>query len=388
LLKEPNRVEIYNLVIQGRDKPLIAQLDVAINLLKEIQKELLEKEKQEQEALKAASEKTKQKKEEARKADAAKAEQQAKDAAAAAEKEKATNKEVLQARASAEQTLRAEEKDRPEDKDRVEEKDRHEDKARHEEKDRPSDKDKDKDKTLKKQKKGLSLYERFFGKTDESVLKKGSYVPPDKKMIQIAEQELTEYKAVRDKLTSQLTKDKMMKGDQIRSIKQQVSDKLKQLEYGERSEKDKLSAEYRNLLHLKEELEKSGEKQLQLSQEYRQRLESKRKQDLDELNKLYTKYVDKIQFHRGRDKSRYLLELIDQYDGSSGSMLELKRRLHDLVEVPVSDRMRHQLTHRKREKGKERKKGSRGDRGRRKSHRKLRRPGRGVEAVKELLLLP
>ena len=222
-------------------------------------------------------------------------------------------------------------------------------------------------------KKSLSFYERLFGETDETVLKKGSYIPPDKKMIQIAEEELTEYKEVREKLTDQIKRDKMKKDDEISSLKRDVSDRLKELEYIERSKEDKLSTEYRNLLRLKDELEKASQKKLDILQQREDLIEKKRRQDLDELNKLYEEYVERIQFHKNKDKYRYLLELINSYDGTSGSMMELKHRLQRLVEIDISEkRIRKRLSIRK-EKQK-------------RTRMKLRNPDRGVYSVKELLM--
>ena len=61
------------------------------------------------------------------------------------------------------------------------------------------------EKKLTKQKeKKKSLYEMFFGPTEESVLKEKTYIPPSKKIRKIAELELNEYKDSRDTLLKQL----------------------------------------------------------------------------------------------------------------------------------------------------------------------------------------
>lgn len=366
LLKIPSRIELYKLVIKGREKSTIVRLDSAIDELIEVKKILdeekklkLEKaaqiKKQKQEEKKKLVEEMKKEKQKEKKKEKKQKEKKKK-------KEKEKYKEVLKERKKAEEDSKKESIKEKEEikKDEI----------------KKIKEDKKKEKETKR--KRLSLYERFFGKTDESVLKEGSYIPPDKKMLQIAEQELNEYKGIRDKLTEQIKLDKLRKSDQINFIKQEVTEKLKKIEYDERSKKDKLSAEYRNLIQLKEELEKAGKSQLKMLKEREELMDKKRKQDLDELNNLYLQYIQKIQQHSGENKNRYLLDLLNVYQGSSGSMLELKRKLQELVETPILSKGK-KLTSRKKKYR---------DRRVKRTKKKLKQPERGVEAIKELLLLP
>jgi hypothetical protein len=360
------RPEARKKVVQGRSPASIERLNSAI---KELNDDFTRENKEKEEQKKRREEKKKKRKEEQEKQ---KQEKQ--------KKEEAEKKRILELRKKMEEKSKQKESelnkikqqeaqlDKQLDKDVVDKaKDKSDDKEQ---------KDKLDDKEQKDKPKSKSLYERLFGTTQETVLKKGSYIPSDKKMIQVAEEELTEYKAVRDKLTEQIKTDKLRKADELGALKQNVTDKLKELEYIERSEKDKLSAEYSNLLRLKDELEKAGEKRLEMLKEREETIRKKRQQDLDELNKLYEEYIDKIQFHRGRDKNRYLLELINSYDGTSGSMMELKARLQRLVEVDISQkRIRRKLTSQKRRAKREKR-----------TRKKLRNPDRGVYSVKELLI--
>lgn len=360
------RPEARKKVVQGRSPASIERLNSAI---KELNDDFTRENKEKEEQKKRREEKKKKRKEEQEKQ---KKEKQ--------KKEEAEKKRILELRKKMEEKSKQKESelnkikqqeaqlDKQLDKEVVDKaKDKSEDKEQ---------KDKLDDKEQKDKPKSKSLYERLFGTTQETVLKKGSYIPSDKKMIQVAEEELTEYKAVRDKLTEQIKTDKLRKADELGALKQNVTDKLKELEYIERSEKDKLSAEYSNLLRLKDELEKAGEKRLEMLKEREETIRKKRQQDLDELNKLYEEYIDKIQFHRGRDKNRYLLELINSYDGTSGSMMELKARLQRLVEIDISQkRIRRKLTSQKRRAKREKR-----------TRKKLRNPDRGVYSVKELLV--
>ena len=360
------RPEARKKVVQGRSPASIERLNSAI---KELNDDFTRENKEKEEQKKRREEKKKRRKEEQEKQ---KQEKQ--------KKEEAEKKRILELRKKMEEKSKQKESelnkikqqeaqlDKQLDKDVVDKaKDKSDDKEQ---------KDKLDDKEQKDKPKSKSLYERLFGTTQETVLKKGSYIPSDKKMIQVAEEELTEYKAVRDKLTEQIKTDKLRKADELGALKQNVTDKLKELEYIERSEKDKLSAEYSNLLRLKDELEKAGEKRLEMLKEREETIRKKRQQDLDELNKLYEEYIDKIQFHRGRDKNRYLLELINSYDGTSGSMMELKARLQRLVEIDISQkRIRRKLTSQKRRAKREKR-----------TRKKLRNPDRGVYSVKELLV--
>tara|TARA_Y100000389_G_scaffold129980_1_gene127392 strand:- start:3891 stop:7814 length:3924 start_codon:yes stop_codon:yes gene_type:complete len=353
-LKDPDRNTAYLIVTKGKSQKSIENLELAIKFLKGVREDKIKKDKEREERNKKRKAEAEQRKKEQEK------------------KKEDERQRILKLREKMDQEAKIEK----EKLDAIKEQEKKEElKGKPDEEiAKPDVKDKEISKEISK--KSDSIYEKLFGETSDDVLKKGSYIPSDVKMIQVAEQELNEYKSIRDKLTDQIKKDKMIKAEQINSLRNDVKQRLKELEYIERSDKDNLTAEYRNLLRLKEELEKSGEERLSLIKQRQEVLDKKRDQDLEELNKIYEEYIDKIKYHKSTDKNRYLLDLVNSYDGTSGSMLELKARLQKLVELPISDkRLRNKLTQRKSI-----------YRGKKRTRRKLKRPERGVYAIKDILL--
>lgn len=353
-LKDPDRRTAYLTVTKGKSKKSIESLELAIKFLKGVREDKIKKDKEREERNKKRKAEAEQRKKEQEK------------------KKEDERQRILKLREKMDQEAKIEK----EKLDAIKEQEKKEElKGKPDEEiAKPDVKDKEISKEISK--KSDSIYEKLFGETSDDVLKKGSYIPSDVKMIQVAEQELNEYKSIRDKLTDQIKKDKMIKAEQINSLRNDVKQRLKELEYIERSDKDNLTAEYRNLLRLKEELEKSGEERLRLIKQRQEVLDKKREQDLEELNKIYEEYIDKIKYHKSTDKNRYLLDLVNSYDGTSGSMLELKARLQKLVELPISDkRLRSKFTQRKSI-----------YRDKKRTRRKLKRPERGVYAIKDILL--
>ena len=219
--------------------------------------------------------------------------------------------------------------------------------------------------------KTLSLYERIFGTSEEakeakeSVVKEGDYIPADKRVLKIAEEELQEYKDTRKKLEEQIKTDKLRYQDKVIFLRNQLTDKLKDLEYLERGNKDKLKTQNQSIEQLKGELEEVATK-LRKKQHGINRKEQKYKKELTELNTILKVYSRRLRSKEISDKNRYLLESIHKYKGTSDSLSELRKRLEKLTEIPIMVSPAEKKTKKKSRKKKNRSKRSKRKRSKRK----------------------
>ena len=299
-LNDPDRSEAKKIVVKGRTKSSIQNLERAIKVLNEEYKEEKEKKdkqakdsKERREARKKQSEEKKQKR----------------------SQEEAKEKErILKLREEADKQDKQQEQELKKMKEQIDKQEKKEVKELKEEAKKETKEVKEV-KEVKKDTKGI--YETLFGK---STVKKGEYIPSDDRLFKIEEGQLRRYK----KLETQVKKDKLTIARNKQNITKQLSGILKKMEYKERVKQEIYDSQERRIKLLSDQFEKDSKEKMKYI-----------KHKEDELNSIQAsikKQIHQLKHRKIRpEQKKRINKILKEYDGTPESIEDILQKINKLT---------------------------------------------------------
>ncbi len=307
-LNEKNRSEQKKIVIRGRSKASIDNLERAIIQINKEFKEQAEYQKNLQETSEAARNKRK------------------------AEKEKRDAEKKRKEEEDKNRILKLREENSKREQDELNKLKEQREKGTAPVKEPVVEKtkeDKPKEKLTKDEK---SFYEMLFGKQEtKKFIKDYEYKPEDdKRTLKIDEDQLKQYKDYEKKVKSQKKDMSHMK----QNYKKQLTSLLKKIEYQERTKQDIYESKQRDIKRISDKIEKDSEKTLEIIKEKKKQLKQIQK-DIHEQQQLLKK--TKL----SPDNKKQIHRLLKKYDGTPESLSNIIKNLRLLTKKKKKEKKKN-----------------------------------------------
>lgn len=234
-----------------------------------------------------------------------------------------------------------------------------------------------------------SLLDIFSSKKKEETKQPEKAIGDD--FVSISKRELYELKAVESRLKKQMVEDKIRMNDYRIFLNKQLSKKLDELESMEQLMKKKYKGEYVDIESLREKLNQSIGMKLKLLDEQEKILNSRRLKDKIELEKERTMFTEALKRELTKERNRLKQSysksltnqkriLLDQLKGNVGDNM-WKQQLYNKLSMDIEDDTI--MVQKKRDRTYKKKKHIR-----EKTHKKkFKNPDRGVYSVKDFLYI-